>query len=75
MAKLTKGHKQVRCYADGGKVKSEYGKPSYAKSVAAKVAGSKVSDGYNWFPKARDKMKAPKRMYINSARQKMLDET
>lgn len=69
--KLTKGHKQVKCYADGGVV----GKPTLAKSIAAKVAGSAVSDGYDWFPKAKGKMKAPKRMYVNSDRQKALDET
>lgn len=69
--KLTKGHKQVKCYADGGAV----GKPTFLKSVAAKVAGDKVSDGYDWFPKAKAATSKPKRMYINSARQKALDET
>jgi len=36
--KLTKGNKQVSCYADGGKVK-----PTYVRSVMAKLG---VGDGY-----------------------------
>jgi hypothetical protein len=53
--KLTKGHKQVKCYADGGAVGSEYGTPTYARAVLARVG---IGDGYG-NPKKGKKEKAP----------------
>lgn len=47
--KLTKGHKQIKCYADGGKVEeilgTEYGvgKPTFGKAVKARL---NMGDGY-----------------------------
>lgn len=70
-----------RKYADGGKVlKSEYGEPTYARAVLARVG---VGDGYGNPKKA--KAKQPERMTVANAavtlpetiakRKKMLDET
>jgi hypothetical protein len=77
-------------YADGGKVVArEYGKPSFAKSVAAR-ASSTVSDGYKWFPRASLKnitrpamsdgpvgtvRNAGRKGTMNRAAQEQLDET
>ena len=49
-------------YADGGKI----GKPTYAKSVAAKVG---LGDGYNYFPPKAPKAKPKERMTISNAAQ------
>lgn len=72
MAKYTKGHKQVNCYADGGKVE-----PTFGRALMARVG---IGDGYG---NAKAKPK-PKRMDVSNAkdtlgtvvskRKKMLDE-
>lgn len=87
MAKYTKGHKQVSCYADGGKVEetlgTEYGagKPTFGKAVKARLG---FGDGYGK-PSGRGGMSA-ERLYkprteagksLQSTvanRKKMLDE-
>ena len=73
MAKYTKGHKQVKCYADGGKVE-----PTFGRALMARVG---IGDGYG---NAKNPPK-PKRMTVSNAtetfgstlakRKKMLDET
>lgn len=60
----------VRVFADGGTV----GKPTYLKSVAAKVG---IGDGYNYFPsktypKPKDK-DADKRLTISNAPSKFAE--
>ena len=75
MAKYTKGHKQVSCYADGGKVE-----PTFGRALMARVG---IGDGYG---NAKNAPKPkPKRMDVGNAtetfggvvskRKKMLDET
>jgi hypothetical protein len=77
MSKFSKGHKQKTCYADGGKVQHPYGKPTFGRSVLAKVG---IGDGYG-NPKNAPK---DKRLSISNAktalpdaiskRKKMLDD-
>ena len=74
MAKYTKGHKQVKCYADGGKVE-----PTFGRALMARVG---IGDGYG---NAKNPPKPAKRMNVGNAtetlgsvvakRKKMLDET
>jgi hypothetical protein len=76
MSKLTKGHKQVKCYADGGKIE-----PTYGRALLAKVG---IGDGYG-NSKNPPKPKKPREMNVGNAtsefgnvmakRKKMLDET
>jgi hypothetical protein len=56
--------KKVRKYADGGKA-NEYGKPTFARAVAARVG---VGDGYG-----NPKPAAPKRMNVANAATTMGD--
>lgn len=75
MAKYTKGHKQVSCYADGGKIE-----PTFGRALMARVG---IGDGYG-NAKNAPKPKPAKRMSISNAtdtlgsvvsnRKKMLDE-
>lgn len=74
--KLTKGHKQVKCYADGGKVLAEEygaGKPTFGKAVKARLG---FGDGYGK-PKGAYKPVTKQGKDLQSAvtsRKKMLDE-
>lgn len=66
MQRKNSKHMRFKGYADGGKVmKSEYGEPTFMKSVAAKVG---VGDGYSYSPK---KSPDKKRMSISNATQEM----
>lgn len=62
MKRCNTKHMRFKGYADGGKVmKSEYGEPTFMKSVAASVG---VGDGYSYRPK---KDSGPKRMNVANA--------
>lgn len=67
MRKFDKGHKQVKCYADGGEVKKEWPEPSYMEAVKDRV---KSLVGGAAKPAAVDKVEG-----AVARRRRMLDET
>ena len=84
MKRANTKHLRFKGYADGGKVtksESEYGKPTFARAVAAHFG---VGDGWG-NPKNAPKPKEERRMNVANApaelgnviakRKKMLDET